>query len=162
MLNQLNTQCTATRVEERSLDLPLTFGYEISMGASEISMGQFLLTVNGIHQLLNGIDVNAFEILAHLTDVHQKNRVLLVSSVLYFEAMNRVFIVCSGRQAADRKSDSVSPCLPMELIVTSVVEFVALVSIHKTKLRLLSSPRCYIRYAIITRTWSVLPPKSPH
>ena len=48
LLDQLHMQCTATRVEERSLDLTLTFGSEISMRASDISMGQFLLTVNGI------------------------------------------------------------------------------------------------------------------
>ena len=31
LLNQLQMQCAATQVEERSLDLPLTFGAEISM-----------------------------------------------------------------------------------------------------------------------------------
>ena len=67
--------------------------------------------------------------------MHQKNRVLLVSSVLYLEAMNGVVVVCSERQAAGRESDSVPPCLPMELIGTSVVEFVALVSRHKKQLQ---------------------------
>ena len=105
------------------------------MGASEISMGQFLLTVNGIQQLFNGIDVDAYEILAKLTGVQQKNRVLLVSLVLYLEYMNGVVVVCSGRQAAGGKSASVPPCLPMEIIGTSVVEFVALFYIHKTQLR---------------------------
>ena len=78
---------------------------------------------------------DASEILAQLTDVHQKNRVLLVSSVLYLEAMNGVVVVCSERQDAGRESASVPPCLPMELIGTAAVDFVALVSIHKTQLR---------------------------
>ena len=128
LLNQMQMQCTATRVEERSLDLSLVF-------ASDIYMGQFLLTVNGINQLFNGIGVDASEILAQLTDVHQKNRVLLVRSVIYLEAMNGVIVVLSGRQAAGCKSPSVTPCLPMDLIGTSVVDFVALVSIYKTQLR---------------------------
>ena len=128
MLNQLNTQCTATRVEDRILELLLVFD-------SEISMGQLSLTVNGIPQLLNGIDVDASEILAQLTDMHQKNRFLLVSSVLYLEAMNGFVVVCSVQKAAGRESDSVPPCLPMDLIGTSVVDFVALVSIYKTQLR---------------------------
>ena len=93
-----------------------------------------MLTVNSIHQILYRIDVNDSEILSQLTDVHQKNRVLLVSSVLYLEAMNGV-VVCSGRQAAGRKIASVPPCLPMDLIDTSVVDFATLVSIHKTQLR---------------------------
>ena len=135
LLNQLHIQCTATRVKERSLDLPLVFASEISMGASEISMGQFLLTINSIQQLLNGIYVDDSEILVHLTDVHQKNPVLPVSSVLYLEAMNRVVVVCSGRQASGRKSASVPPCLPMDLIGKSVVDFVALVFSHKTQFR---------------------------
>ena len=116
LLNQLHIQCTTTRVEECSLDLTLTFGSEISMRASDISMGKFSMTVNGIHQLLNGIDVDASEILVQLTYVHQKNWVLLVSSVIYLEAMNGVVVVCSGRQAAGRKSASIPPCLPMELV----------------------------------------------
>ena len=98
-------------------------------------MGQFLLTSNGIQQLLNGIDANAYEILVQLTDVQQKNLVLLVSSVLYLEAMNRVVVVCSGRQVSGRESASVPPCLPMDLVGTSVVGFVALVSSHKTHLQ---------------------------
>ena len=98
-------------------------------------MGQLSLTVNGIHQLLNGIDVNASDIRVQMTDVNQKNRFLLVSSVLYLEATNGVIVVCSGRKAAGRESDSVPPCLPMELIGTSVVEFVALVSRHKKQLQ---------------------------
>ena len=53
-------------------------------------MGQFLLTANGIQQILNGIEVD-------LTDVHQKNQFLVVSLVLYLESMNRVVVVCSGR-----------------------------------------------------------------
>ena len=134
LLNQLQIQCTATRVEERSLDLPLVFASEVSMGASDISMGQFSLTVNGIHQLLNGIGVDASEILAQLTDVHQKNWVLLFRSVLYLEAMNGFVVMCSERQAAGRESASVPLCLPMDLIGTSVVEFLALVSSHKTQL----------------------------
>ena len=93
------------------------------------------MTVNGIQQLLNGIVIDASEILAQLTDVHQKNRVLLVSLVIYIESMNRVDAVCSGRKAAGRKSAYVPPCLPMELIDTSVVDFVALVYSHKTQLR---------------------------
>ena len=135
LLDQLQMQCTTTRVEERSLDLPLTFGSDIYMGASKISMGQFFLTVNVIQQLLDGIDVDASDILRQLADVHQKNRVLLVSSVLYLEAMNGVVVVCSGRQAAGRESSSITPCLPMELIDTSVAEIFALVSSHKTQLR---------------------------
>ena len=70
LLDQLQTQCTAIRVKERSLDLLLKFGSEMSMGTSEISMGQLLMTVNDIQQLLNGIDIYASEILAHMTDVH--------------------------------------------------------------------------------------------
>ena len=31
LLDKLQMQCTATRVEERSLDLPLMFGSDISM-----------------------------------------------------------------------------------------------------------------------------------
>ena len=96
-------------------------------------MGQFLLTINGIQQLLNGVDADAYDILAQLTDVHQKNRVLLFSSVFYLEAMNKVVFVCSGRQSAGRESASVPLCIPMELIGTSVVDFFALVSIHKTQ-----------------------------
>ena len=110
------------------------------MGASDISMGQFSLTVNGIQQLLNGIGVDASEILAQLTDVHQKNWVLLFRSVLYLESMNRFVVLCSERQAAGRESASVPLCLPMDLIGTSVVEFVALVSSHKTQLRSAFNP----------------------
>ena len=106
------------------------------MGASDISMGQLLLTFNDIQQLINGIDVDASEILAHMTDVHQKNRVLLVISVLYLEAMNVVVVVCSLRQAAGYQSASVHLCLPMDLIGTSVVNFFVLVSSHKTQLQI--------------------------
>ena len=70
LLDKLQMQCTATRVKERSLDLPLVFAYEISMVASEISMGQFSMNVNGIQQLPNVIDVDASDILAQMTDVH--------------------------------------------------------------------------------------------
>ena len=105
------------------------------MGASDIFMGHLSLNVHGIYQLLNGIGFNDSEILVHLTDVHQKNPVLPVSSVIYLEAMNRVVVVCSGRQASGRKSASVPPCLPMDLIGKSVVDFVALVFSHKTQFR---------------------------
>ena len=140
LLGQLQMQCTAIRVKELSLDLPLVFASEISMGASEISMRQFSLTVNVIKHTLNGIDVDASEILVQLTDVHQKNRFLLFSSVLYLEAMNRVVILCSGRQAAGRESAYVPPCLPMDLIGTSVVDFVNLIFSHKTQLRSVFKP----------------------
>ena len=67
--------------------------------------------------------------------MHQNNRFLLVSSVLYLEAMNGVVVACSGRQAAGRESASVPPCLLMEMIGTSVVDFVALVSSHNMQLQ---------------------------
>ena len=98
-------------------------------------MGQFSLTSNVIQQLLNGVDADASDFLAHLTDVHQKNRVLLISLVLYLEAMNGVVVVCLGWQAAGRESAYFPPCLPMELIGTSVLDFVALVSSHKMQLQ---------------------------
>ena len=41
----------------------------------------------------------------------------------------------SEREAAGRESAAVPPCLPLQLVETSMVDFVALVSRHKTQLR---------------------------
>ena len=151
LLDQLQMKCMDTQVEERSLDLPLVFASDISMGDSEISMGHFSMTVNGINQFLNGIEVNASEILVQLTDMHQKDQVLLLSSVLYLESMNEVVVVGSGRNNAGRNSASVPPCLPMDLIDTSVLYFVTLVSIHKTQLRYTFKPKVLQKNSISTR-----------
>ena len=134
LLGQLQEPCSASQHEDRSLDQPLSFG------ASSVSMGQFSLTVNGIQQHLLGIDVESREILAQLTDNRAKSRVLAATSIIYLEAMNGVVVIRSGRQASGREGAAPPPCLPLQLINTSVVDFVSLVSEHKSKLRIAFEP----------------------
>ena len=62
--------------------------------------------------------------------------VSLASAVMYLSALHGVTVILSGRQqAAGRESLPVPPCLPVELINTSNVNFVSLVGSHQHALR---------------------------
>ena len=51
--------------------------------------------------------------------------------------MNGLVNILAGRQSACKElADTAPPCLPMELIKTSVVDFVSLVGDHKNQMRL--------------------------
>jgi hypothetical protein len=128
LLDQLQHHCNAERDEERSLESPLSFSGGI------VSQGQFSVTAAGISALLQGIGVQAAERAAQLDHTGMR-RVLAASAVLYLESMNGLVKVIAGRQAAGHVSSAVPPCLPLELINTSVLDFVSLVTNHKAQLR---------------------------
>ena len=56
--------------------------------------------------------------------------------MLYVTAMIGLVKILAGRQSARQElADAAAPCLPMEIIKTSVVNFVSLVGDHKYQLR---------------------------
>lgn len=128
LLDELQKHCGAERDEARSLDTPLMFR------GQTVSQGQFSVTVAGLAALVQGIGVHTAELVAQI-DQTTMNRVFAAVAVLYLESMNRLVKVIAGRQAAGHASSAVPPCLPLELIKTSVLDFVSLVSNHKAQLR---------------------------
>lgn len=74
--------------------------------------------------------------LAAQLNYQQMERVVCACGVIYVMAMNGLVKILAGRQSARRElAGAAQPCLPLELIKTSVVDFVDLVSDHKEQLR---------------------------
>lgn len=88
----------------------------------------------GIDTLLKGISVDVSELDADLNE-HGRSKVLAAAAILYPEALNGLFSVLEGQQAAGRAADPIPPCLPLKVIEWSVVEFVSLLSRHRDQLR---------------------------
>ena len=81
--------------------------------------------------LVNIIYVDAVKIAAQINP-QQVVRVLCMCGVLYVTAINGLVKILTGRQSACQElADSAPLCLLMELIKTSVVNFVPLVGNHK-------------------------------
>jgi hypothetical protein len=99
-----------------------------------MSKGQFKVTFDGIQHLLQGIDVEAAELYT-LLDPMLKKYAIVACATHYLHAWNGMVAVLGGRQAAGRESEPQPPCLRTELLETSAVEFVSLVSSHKAQLR---------------------------
>ena len=128
LLEELQGHCSASRDESDSLNVPVSFN------GSSVSKGQFSVTIAGMEQLLQGIDVDAAELDAELNQ-QERSSVLAACAILYLEALCGIAVVLQGRQSAGRESAPIPPCLPLKLIKTSQVDFVSLVSSHKEQLR---------------------------
>ena len=100
-----------------------------------VSKGQFIVSRVGIDMLMRGIDVVAADLYRELLDDQGRDNVVSASAVLYLSALHGLTVVIAGRQAAGRESSPVPPCLPVEFINTSNVDFVTLVGSHKHALR---------------------------
>lgn len=62
-------------------------------------------------------------------------RVILACGALYLTVMNGLVKVLAGRKSARKElANAAPPFLPLELIKTSVVEFVSLAARHKDRL----------------------------
>ena len=84
---------------------------------------------------LHSIDVDTVEIAAQL-DPQQAVQKRRACGVIYVMAMNGLAKILAGRQSACQELvDADPPCLPMELIKTSTINFVSLVGDHKDRLR---------------------------
>ena len=128
LLLQLQEHCSAKRNESLGVSTPLAFA------GDSLSAGQFKVTCSGMQLLLHSINVNTVEIAAQL-DPQQAVRVLRACGVLYVTAMNGLVKILAGRQSARQELvDPAPPCLPMDLMKTSVVNFVSLVGNHKDRL----------------------------
>jgi hypothetical protein len=128
LLAELQQQCSAERDESLSLDVPF------SMSSDSMSKGQVQVNFDGMHLLIQGIDVDAAELYTAL-DPESKKYAIVACATLYLHSMNGMVTVLGGRQAAGRESEPRPPCLPRELLDTSAVEFVSLVASHKAQLR---------------------------
>ena len=86
-------------------------------------------------QLLHSIGVNTVKIAAQI-DPQQAVRIICGCRVLYVMAMNGLVNILVDRQSTCQELvDAALPCLPMDLIKTSVVDFVSLVGNNKYRLR---------------------------
>jgi hypothetical protein len=128
LLAELQQQCSAERDESLILDV------QCSMSSYSMSKGQFQVNFDGMHHLIQGIDVEAAELYTAL-DPESKRYAVVACETLYMDSMNGMVTVLGGTQAAGRESEPRPPCLPRELLDTSAVEFVSLVSSHKAQLR---------------------------
>ena len=125
LLLKMHEHCSVERND--SLDVSTT----LASAGDSLSAGQFKVTCSGMHQLLHSIDVDAVEIAAQLNP-QQAVRVFRACGVLYFTAMNVLVNILAGRQSACQElADAAPPCLPIDLIKTSSVDFVSLVGNHK-------------------------------
>ena len=125
ILMQLQDHCSAKRNESLDVSTPLAFS------GDSLSVGQFKVTCSGMQLLLHSIDVEAIKIAAQI-DPQQVVRVICACRVLYVTAMNVLVKILAVRQSACQElADAAPPCLPMELIKTSLINFVALVGDHK-------------------------------
>ena len=129
LLLQLQEHCSDKRSKYLDISTPLAFSGE------SLSAGQFKVTYTGMHLLLHSIDVSAVDIAAQL-DPQQVVFIIRACGVLYVTAMKALVKILAGRQSARQELADAAPlCLPMELIKTSVVDFVSLVRDHKERLR---------------------------
>ena len=128
LLQLLEKASSGEQDTTRSLAEPLVLAEE------NISKGQFIVSKAGLDELIRGIDVDAADLYRELDDRLQ-SAVISASAVLYVSGMQGLAVIISGRHAAGRESSPVPPCLPVELINTSNVDFVSLVGSHKHALR---------------------------
>ena len=85
--------------------------------------------------LLHRINIDDVDIAAQL-DPQQAVHVIRACGVLYVMAMNGLAKIMAGRQSACQELADADPsCLPMDLIKTSVVDFVSLVGDRKDRPR---------------------------
>jgi hypothetical protein len=95
-----------------------------------MSKGQFLVSFDGIHHQIQGIDVDAAELYTAL-DPESKKYAIVACATLYLHSMNGMVTVLGGGQA---EYANLNPALPArELLDTSAVEFVSLVASHKAQ-----------------------------
>ena len=129
LLLKLQEHCSAKRNESLDVSTPLAF-----VGDS-LPAGQFKVTCRGMQLLLHIIDLDSVNIVAHINP-QQGVRIIHACGLLYISAMNGLVKILAGRQS-DRQEleDAVPLCLPMEIIKTSVVDFMSLVGNHKDLLR---------------------------
>jgi hypothetical protein len=113
-----------------------TLREQLQFSDTAVSKGQFSIPKVGLDVFMRGIDVVAAELYEELDEPHRVT-VTSATAVLYLHALNGLMVVIAGREAAGRESTPVPPCLPVELINTSYVDFVALVGGHKRALRAL-------------------------
>lgn len=106
----------------------------LQFNEATISKGQFVISKAGLDVFMRGIDVDATDLYQELDEV-RRVPVISASAVLYLQALHGLTLVIAGREAAGRECTPVPPCLPVELINTSYVDFVALVGSHKHALR---------------------------
>jgi hypothetical protein len=97
LLVELQQQCSAERDESLSLDVPC------SMFFDSMSKGQFQVNFDGMHHLIQGIDVDAAELYTAL-DPESKKCAIVACATLYLHSMNGMVTVLGGRQAAGRES----------------------------------------------------------
>jgi hypothetical protein len=121
----LKTASSSKQESDGSMDEAFLFTEET------ISKGQFKASKAGLNVLMLGIDVDAVEQFRELLNDQGRSSVILASAVLYLSALHGLTVVIAGRQAAGRESSPVPPCLPVELINTSYIDFVFLVGSHK-------------------------------
>jgi hypothetical protein len=99
-----------------------------------MSKGQVQVNFDGMHHLIQGIDVDAAELYTAL-DPESNMYAVVPCATLYLHSMNGIVTVLGGRQAAGREFEPRPPCLPRELLDTSAVEFVSLDSSHQAQFR---------------------------
>lgn len=128
LLQKLAEQSRAMRDEACPIDTGLSFT------TTSVSMGQFTVPAAGILKMIQESEGDATAIVAEL-DLLQKKRAFFASAVLYLHAMNGIARLFQGRKSSDFAAVSMPPCLPLELVATSDVEFKSLVSQHKEQLR---------------------------
>jgi hypothetical protein len=104
------------------------------MSSDSVSKGQFQINFDGMYHLIQGIDVEAAELYRAL-DPESKKYAIVASATLCLNSMNGIVTALGGRQAAGIGSEPRPPCLPRELLDSSAVEFVSLVSSYKAQLR---------------------------
>ena len=124
----LETASSSEHDADRSMEEPLLSTEEkVSNGAS-----CFIVSRAGINMLMRGIDVVVADLYREVLDDQGQNNVVSASAVLYLSALHGLTVLIAGRhQAAGRESSPVLPCLPLEFINTSNVDFVTLVGSYK-------------------------------
>jgi hypothetical protein len=129
LLNELQAQCGATR------DDSLDFGGALweTMDSKGFSMGQFSVTSTAIRTMCLGIDVAASEMEESLND-QERFEVIRGASILYLVTLNGIVRIMTGRQSTHHQGDAIPHVLPLDLLTTSTVQFVALVGAHKSRL----------------------------
>ena len=96
-----------------------------------VSAGQFKVTSSGMQNLMHVIDVDAVELVFQLDSMHME-RVIHACGVLYVMAMNGLENILTGRQSSRGElTYAAPPCLLMDIIKTSAVDFVKLATNHK-------------------------------
>lgn len=116
-LNQL-LQLQENFRSERDESLDITS--LLAFAGDYFTAGQFMVTSSGVQKVVHGIDVYSVDLATQL-DYKQTERVFRAFGVLRVAEMNGSVKILAGKQSVRQEVlDASPPCLPLDLIETSL------------------------------------------